>query len=630
MQKVTADGLWQCLCPVLSKTFPSVRGSVGRPQWLPQRNDHLPYKRAASAATFRTLPRRISQQCSEKYPSSWKWTPSVCKQQRRYLNDTSFRHPRRISRQAEIDALYEELQTSNKKAKYDWAHSTIRKLVEDHHQQPSIQLYVGLILTNTDPRNGSVANVEEVLEEMGREGIVPDSAIYHAILKVLSIHPSYLLRAEILEAMRQRWFTLSDEGWHDYMAGLIRDRQLESALDTLYMLHDAGKRIESWLHDIFVYTLCDLEEFDEVLYIMRYREDIAQERNISPALWAHILDTASQCLNYEVVAWAWRKRVEAEFLNPSLGVCLNVLNTAARHGDSRIALDVFRVFRERKYPPEIYHYEALIEAYVSGPNTDFCAAAMVLFNMASAGVIPTPGSTRPLYLFLKKYQKSIAELLQLLEELKQKDQIIPLPLLNLLLEAYISQDDLLTALNFYKTRFKSFVPSGPNLQTIHILLESCHLARRKDVAVFLTEEILRLKLRPTSDTYDHLILAHLYGNPEPGEEPEQGWDDAWRYYLEMKGLGLIPSLATYEALAMKGCEMGDDKVWQLISEQSSTGEANAEVELRVRKVIGRHQDRGGKLRMRTPLEKIDAEKARSKAEAGRMMDLGRKAMNLFV
>ena len=630
MQSLRLGGLWHCLCPTPNRTsLISQCGFVPIPICVKPRKKRK-FGTASHCALVTPAKLWLHQQRTRACLNGWLAIHLRPKDlQRNHYHDQR-RYRRQETGQADIDRLYDELHTSHSKGQYEFVQSIIRKLVEDHHQEPDLRLYEGLILSNADPQNGSAAAVEEILEDMGNEGIVPDSAIYHAILKVLSIHPNYLFRAEILEAMRQRWFTLTDHGWHDFIAGLIRDRQIESAIDTLYMLHDAGKRIEDWLHDLFAYTLCDLEEFDEVLYLMRYREN-AGEYDISPGIWSHILDTASQSFNYEATSYAWRKRVETGFLNPSLGMCINVIDTAARHGDSRLASEVFRVFRERNYTPQIYHYEALIEAFASGPDAKLESATEVLLMMVGAGVAPAEGSTRPIFLLLKQFPKLIPDLTTILEKLKTANRPIPPPLVNLILEAYISQKNLSAALEFYKTRLNDFLPSGPTMQTIHIMLRCCHVARRKDIATFLAQELLRLKMRPTSETFDYLILASLYGLPETGERPEQGWDDAWRYFVDMHNFGFTPSLDTYEALATKGCEVEDDKVWRLIAKRNEdSGMEDMEVELRVRRVIGRHEDRGGKLRTREPLEKIDKKIREEKARAGLMMEISKKAANLFV
>lgn len=111
------------------------------------------------------------------------------------------------------------------------------------------------------------------------------------------MHPSYTFRSEVLhELLHQRWFTLSNDGWHDVVAGLIRDRQLEMALDKLDQMHIEGIRIHPWLQDMMVYTLCEAEDFDEALKMMRQRTSNG-EMMISATLWYSFLDTASRALH---------------------------------------------------------------------------------------------------------------------------------------------------------------------------------------------------------------------------------------------------------------------------------------------------------------------------------------------
>ena len=98
------------------------------------------------------------------------------------------------------------------------------------------------------------------------------------------------------ELLHQRWFTLSSDGWHDLVVGLIKDRQIEIALDRLEQMQGEGIRIQPWLHDMLVYNLCEAEEFDEVLKIMRWRIS-SGEMMISASLWYSLLDTASRALH---------------------------------------------------------------------------------------------------------------------------------------------------------------------------------------------------------------------------------------------------------------------------------------------------------------------------------------------
>lgn len=111
-------------------------------------------------------------------------------------------------------------------------------------------------------------------------------------LKVLSIHPDYLLRTDILQEMKERWFSLSPEGWHSVVVGLLRDRQFELAMDTLERMHSDQIRVQPWLYDIFTYQLCELDELDEAFKILKYRiEQDMQE--VTPTMWYYMLDAFS-------------------------------------------------------------------------------------------------------------------------------------------------------------------------------------------------------------------------------------------------------------------------------------------------------------------------------------------------
>lgn len=113
------------------------------------------------------------------------------------------------------------------------------------------------------------------------------------VLQVLAVHPSYLLRNQILEEMRQRWFNLTPDGWHDVVTGFLRDGQLEMALENLEYMQREDIKIENWLSDIVIYTLLDLEEIDEALKMMKSRNSL-DGAAISASLWYQLLDRASR------------------------------------------------------------------------------------------------------------------------------------------------------------------------------------------------------------------------------------------------------------------------------------------------------------------------------------------------
>ena len=99
--------------------------------------------------------------------------------------------------------------------------------------------------------------------------------------------------------MRERWFSLTVSGWHDVVAGYVREGLIEQALEGLDDMRNAQVDVQSWLYDMLVYMLCELKELDEALNIMTYRIRINQDR-ASSSVWYYLLDTA--CTELHVCA----------------------------------------------------------------------------------------------------------------------------------------------------------------------------------------------------------------------------------------------------------------------------------------------------------------------------------------
>lgn len=344
---------------------------------------------------------------------------------------------------------------------------------------------------------------------------------------------------------------------------MIRDRQLELALDVVELLQEEGTRIHPWLYDLIVYNLCDAEEFDEVLKIMRHRTTNG-ELLISATLWFYFLDTASRALHHEATLYVWHKRVETSYLNPPSGTCINILNTAARHGDFRLATDVFRILGNRSQTLHLYHYESLLESYLA--SSDLKAALTLLTVMTSSGVPPTDASTRPIFLHLRQSPSLPANAHSILRHLSDTDRPIPAPAINVIIESHIHHHDLASAIETYKT-LHELCPAGPTTATFNALFRGCAKAVRKDLAMFLAAEMLALNVPPDALTYDRLMLVCLNAN----EEEEEGFVDAWRYFEEMRGVGWWPRAGTMVALAKRCCERGDERVWRLVGEVEGQG-----------------------------------------------------------
>lgn len=441
-------------------------------------------------------------------------------------------------------------------------------LVRQHGEKPNQRLYHALVLANADHDHGSPREVSALLQEMVDLDINPDAATLHAALKALSIHPNYLLRNDILEELFQRWFSLTTDGSYDVIVGLLRDRQLEVALNNLETLRNQGVAIASWLNDIIAYTLCDMGELDEALKLMRHRVTTG-EHTISGILWSHFLDSASRSFHHDATLFAWRLRVETGYLNPSSGMCINILNTAARRRDPQLASDVFRVLDKRKHTFQLHHYEALLESWLA--SGDLKAAFSVLCSMISSGVQPAEASTRAIYIHLAAKYDRPAQALEILHSLRDSKHRVPHAAINCIIEAYIHHSDLASAIETYQT-LHSIIPSGPNTETFNTLFRGCSYARRKDLAMFLASEMLALNVPPNALTYDRLILVCL----NESIDMHEGFEDAWKYFEEMKSMGWWPRGGTLKALGIRGCMLAEKRVAELVDAQRGMAEKRME------------------------------------------------------
>lgn len=178
--------------------------------------------------------------------------------------------------------------TTTKNA-YSKISQLVAYLIRVRGEQPALKHYDALIRANADAELGSAKVVRHLLQEMKISGIGADSGLYHGILQVLAIHPDYLLRDQILQEMKIKWFGLSPEGWHNYVIGLIRDRQYEVAMDNLDQMQIDNIAVQPWLYDIFMFQLCDAGELDEVLRLLKYRFEHDREA-IETSIWYYVLD----------------------------------------------------------------------------------------------------------------------------------------------------------------------------------------------------------------------------------------------------------------------------------------------------------------------------------------------------
>jgi len=174
--------------------------------------------------------------------------------------------------------------------------------------------------------------------------------------------------------------------------------------------------------------------------------------------------------------------------------------------------------------------------------------------MEKARVSPDDRTTRNLTKYLEQSSDLAESGFSVLQQLDDQGRDIPIAAFNSILEATIGTLGLDAALEQYKT-LHVLRSDGPNTNTFNILLRGCRTERRKDKAMFLAAEMLALKIKPDSLTYDRLLLICLQ---------EDDYEDAFKYYEEMRELGMVPRNGTLHTMVKKCGERGDGRAWEIL------------------------------------------------------------------
>lgn len=219
---------------------------------------------------------------------------------------------------------------------------------------------------------------------------------------------------------------------------------------------------------------------------------------------------------------------------------------------------MFRILSKRATTFESQHYELLIEAYVEAG--DLKTALTILCIMNEANLTPTQSATSSILKFLKQSPERPRMAFDILNELKT-DRQVPTEAMNRIIEACVQHNGLHQAIEMYSS-LRNICPTGPNAATFNSLLVGCRQENRKDTAMFLVSEMLEMKIRPNVLTYDRLILICL---------PEKDYEDAFRYYAEMRNAGMTLREGTMVAMIKRCCDARDDRAYKLLEVMRSLG-----------------------------------------------------------
>lgn len=405
----------------------------------------------------------------------------------------------------------------------------IQSLYHNRRSTPKAWHFNSVISAQADAKYGSYEALDKILQEMEKERFESGFAHLHDILRVLAIHPNYVLRSEIIEMVRAKSFALSPAGWHDLATALIRERQLELAVETLEHMKIQKIEIQPWLRRLCIYSFCDAGEFQAAVEISD--TILGSGEGSTMNVWTYLLDTASTAYHHEAVSHVWNKIVATERFNPATGTCLNVLTTAARAGDTRLATSVFEILSQRNDALTLIEYEALIDTYLNAHDPE--SALRILCTISRFNIEPNDGMTRSLVSFLRsnaEYPPSAAwGFLGTMSRGSSPPKMVtaPIAVLNAIMEAHLDLAEPHAAQEVYRDRI-SICPSAPNLRTFHLLSRACFAVR--DVSQVQ-------KIHNTMPDFDLRADALLYELSILTAAAAKDFRAAYKYMAELKEIG---------------------------------------------------------------------------------------------
>ncbi|KAL4779237.1 hypothetical protein BJX76DRAFT_97858 [Aspergillus varians] len=419
--------------------------------------------------------------------------------------------PRRIRQapNAVMSASTKDLEDilANRPMKINNVMPILNVLIRDRRIRPEARHYKSLIQCNTDPLLGSPLMVRKLLMEMDNCKTPMDSGTLHAALQALAVHPDYILRQDVLRALRDRWLPLSPDGWHYVVAGLIREHQFELALDHMAHMERKDIVVEDWLHSLLIYYLCEVDEFGEILELMDSR--LKQGHKMTKALWMHVLEEAVDAYHHDLTRFIWTRIVEFGHNPPETNLCRGVIRVAEHAGDKELAASVSKMLQHSDSMIGLNDYETLSNARLNSEG--LYAAFETLCDMQLvAGHVVQPRSTQAIRGYCMANKIHPRDAWKTLKELHSAGKKIPLECTTVVIELCeeAAADDPFAVddgIAFYGD-VHILCGRTPDLRAFNTLIGMSRSGNNTDAAMFFVKEMAALGILPDVTTFEHLMI----------------------------------------------------------------------------------------------------------------------------
>jgi TPR repeat protein len=214
------------------------------------------------------------------------------------------------------------------------------------------------------------------------------------------------------------------------------------------------------------------------------------------------------------------------------GICLNVLTTAAKHRNPRLATIVYKALAEMDIKYDVQHFLPLIDAYSRAD--DLRQAFIVMKIMRESSLTPPRISFfRSLINTIASSSTTLDKAFFHLQDLIHKEgKQIDILAMNVVLAACVQANDTTRAIACYRD-----IPSLhliPDLTTFNLMLHVAQKLAHVELAMHVLGDLKAANVTPDRETYSRVILTYV------GHDGEN-YDDGFIYLEDMISRGFTPS-----------------------------------------------------------------------------------------
>ncbi|CAG8535872.1 10008_t:CDS:10 [Ambispora gerdemannii] len=414
-------------------------------------------------------------------------------------------------------------------------------------------------------REGLYQECTRLLHEMIEHGIPPDLDTFNYVLLSTSFAQTGIYREHVWSLFEKHNLIPTPLTYEHYLEGFIVLEELEHVLDVLNEIIE--KRFIIPTAKTFWHTIklaIALNEVDLALETLFKFEKCY--KYVLPSIYMEILRCCATHFHIEGILYCWKKTVDDANLIPDQGVCLSIINAAARNGKPDLATTVVKSLVTKRIKIEEEHFAALLASYVAAG--DLRRAFNVLQLARDSGAEPNYVTAFPITNLIEKDVEKINDAYYTLEELRSKGRNVDVSALNAIIKAcrfvkYIKETrsreaDIHRAVEIYNQTEKLNIK--PNAETFEMLIQCCLTIKHRPLGQQFFNEMRSRGIDPSSRVFTAMIQLTC---------TDTDYEDAFTLLEEMKSRNILPPITVYEAIVSK-CALHRDPRANIALEEMQT------------------------------------------------------------